>query len=216
MDISKIPKEYIEVAKYLQKNMKTRNGVLNKKKTKFFKGQSALNCLLRLNYKSKTRPPIQCINDADVIMTKLLKYGIIKRVERKPCSKQLNSIENQSFHYGLYYIWVYKNNAKRTRNVFLTYTLVLLFLFITLTTHWPKYIFEHDNLYRLVLGLARLLAVFFVIVILFILLRGLVYLFTSKLLKRGVLILPNLFADCSPKEIFVPWIQFSEKKLEKK
>jgi len=75
---------------------------------------------------------------------------------------------------------------------------------------------KHSGMYDIVLALVQTIGSIFCMGGFFLLIRLAVFEITKKMWgDRGLMLLPDLFADCSFKERFIPVYQLSEAKLQK-
>jgi len=225
-----VPIELYTIANYLQKIMKKKYGNFNYNRGMYFYGEDARNALLRFEYfnyvssfdyvkKIKNPdhhflPDIESFEDADRILSELLKYNLIQAVnvdekEKRPIITAKPD-GNNKFELDQYYMWNYLNDIELLLKLGLITSVILLLCII------HAILVTNDNLsiHGLVLILVKIIIFLFGIGGLFLLVRFIILEVTKKKWNGvGILILPDLFADCSFKERFIPLYQYTEAKL---
>ncbi|KAG4090600.1 hypothetical protein H8356DRAFT_954444 [Neocallimastix lanati (nom. inval.)] len=249
MDFSNVPIELLEVSNYLQKIMKKKVGNFNADKAIYFYGEDAKNSLLRFEYfnyvtnvnisynKKKNQPQnssepnlpkIECVEDAERILSQLLEYHLIQAVivEENVPQSMLPIITAKLVHprYQLnqYYVWNYVNTFEvKIKFFFIKLCRIAIFLTVATILFYEFFTrFISNNATALFLALVKTLAFIIGIIGLFFLVRFLVFKVTQRIGQKsgrhgGLMILPELFADCTFREKFIPLYQFSETKLQK-
>ncbi|ORX56609.1 translocation protein [Piromyces finnis] len=213
-DFSKVPKDVMEIAKYLlssDSKMKTRSGVLNGRRVEYFKGKAATHALMRKAYsKSKKRPTIDNREKAAEYMKQLVENGLILRVNHTPHSKQCSFNQTQDFNDDFYFVWIYEGSQLKT--LLLGFGILLIVLAGVMFQVWPANL--RKGAYYILVALMWVMVAFFVMVIF----RFILYLVTLLVCKRSIWLFPNLFADCGVIESFQPTWGYGdedEKKLAK-
>ncbi|ORX48923.1 hypothetical protein BCR36DRAFT_354008 [Piromyces finnis] len=245
MDYTKAPIELLEVSNYLQKIMQKNTGNLNGEKAIYFYGDIAKNSLLRFEYFSyvssfdnenqnndpnhRFLPAIECIEDAEKILNQLLENHLIQAVtvDTNTPKNTLPVIttkpeNNNVFELDQYYVWNYVNTMENKVKIFLIACISVVFIVIAsiFGSFYHRIYNSHDKkhhtMYDMVLALVETIAYIFGMGGLFLLIRFAVFQVTKIMWKdRGLMLLPDLFADCSFKERFIPVYQLSEAKLKK-
>ncbi|OUM57333.1 hypothetical protein PIROE2DRAFT_65069, partial [Piromyces sp. E2] len=177
----------------------------------------------------KFLPNIECIEDAERILNQLLENHLIQAVtvDQSTSKSDLPVItakpeNNNKFELDQYYVWNYINTMENRVKIFLLLCISAVFAVITFifgsfynriyNSHGQK----HHGMYDIVLALVETIAYIFGMGGLFLLIRFLVFQVTKIMWKdRCLMLLPDLFADCSFKERFIPVYQLSEAKLQK-
>ncbi|KAJ1556849.1 Translocation protein S62 [Nowakowskiella sp. JEL0078] len=180
----------------------------------YLKGKSAVNALLRENYKkSSARPPVEDRQIAEQLMNKLTKDGVFFQVDKVEKSKHLNihqqlATSPPQFSQDAYYVWIYEGSQWRTYA--LASIVVLLILAGVMFPLWPR--FMQTGVYYLSLGVLGLMGVLMVIVVI----RLIIWVGLVLATGRGGWLFPNLFEDVGIIESFVPFWGWDEKKGDKK
>jgi len=245
MDYTNAPIELLEVSNYLQKIMKKKTGNFNGDKALYFYGDTAKNSLLRFEYfnyvssfdneKQNTDPDhqflpaIECIEDAEAILNRLLEHHLIQAVtvEEDVSNSALPVItakpeNNNKFDINHHYVWNYINTMENKVRIFLVLCIAsvltvlagIFFNFYNQIKNGENQ--KHRGMYDIVLALVETIASIFGMGGLFLLIRFAVFQITKIMWKdRGLMLLPDLFADCSFKERFIPVYQLSEARLQK-
>jgi len=199
-DFSKVPKDVMEIAKYLlssDSKMKTRSGVLNGRRVEYFKGKAATHALMRKAYsKSKKRPTIENREKAAEYMNELVNNGLILRVNHTPHSKQCSFNQTQTFNDDFYFVWIYEGSQLKT--LILGFGILLIVLAGVMFQVWPAKL--RRGAYYILVALMWVMVAFFVMVIF----RFILYLVTLVVCKRSIWLFPNLFADVGIIESFEP------------
>lgn len=213
------PKELVEVAKYLanfkQSGLRLREAVLDGKRIHYFKGKSAINALLRPQYNSPTRPPVQDQDDALMLLNTMNRVHFFLLVERSeaPSSggpRTLEIVRNQSVFPEGYYAFFYQGSQlSTTLGGILLIGLVFAGVMFPL---WPN--FMREGAWYLSVAVLGFLGLLFIIAII----RLIFYLITIVVARPGIWIFPNLFEDVGFFESFVPlwaWDDTAERKKAK-
>jgi hypothetical protein len=245
MDYTNAPIELLEVSNYLQKIMPKKTGNFNADKALYFYGDDAKNSLLRFEYfnyvasfdnekqnndpNHKFLPSIECIEDAERILNQLLENHLVQAVTvDESTSKNVLPVitakpeNNNAFELDQYYVWNYVNTMENKVKIFLILCVGAVFTVIACifgsfyNRIYKNHDQKHHGMYDVVLALVETIAYLFGMGGLFLLIRFLVFKITKIMWKdRGLMLLPDLFADCSFKERFIPVYQLSEAKLKK-
>jgi len=210
-DFSKVPKDVMEIAKYLlssESKMKTRSGILNGRRVEYFKGKAATHALMRKAYsKSKKRPTIDNREKAAEYMNKVVENGLILRVDHTPHSKQCSFNPSQTFNDDFYFIWVYEGSQLKT--LLLGFGILLIVLAGVMFQVWPARL--RRGAYYILVALMWVMVAFFIMVIF----RFILYLVTLLVCKRSIWLFPNLFADVGIIESFEPLWGYGDEGAEK-
>ncbi|ORX79589.1 translocation protein [Anaeromyces robustus] len=210
-DFSKVPKDVMEVAKYLlssDSKMRTRSGVLNGRRVEYFKGKAATHALLRKAYsKSKKRPTIDNREKAAEYMKELVDNGLILRVNHTPHSKQCSFNQIQDYNDDFYYIWIYEGSQLKT--LLLGFGILLIVLAGVMFQVWPLKL--RRGAYYILVALMWFMVAFFIMVIF----RFILYLISLVVCKRSIWLFPNLFADVGIIESFQPVWGYGDEEAEK-
>ncbi|KAI8814514.1 translocation protein [Cladochytrium replicatum] len=221
LQLPQIPREHINAADYLRSGdskMKNRQGVLNGKRVDFFKGKSAVNALLRQNYKatakrSRPRPPVTDRPSAEKLLSTLLSDGLFVRVDKPPKSKHLTLTQHHPHHQppfaaDAYYAWAYEGSEWSM--YLLGLALVALTLAGVMFPLWPMPM--KTGVWYLSLGVLGIMGLFMILVVV----RLFIWIGTLIVLGQGGWLYPNLFADVGIIESFIPLWGWDPKKGEKR
>lgn len=219
----------VNIANFLKdhKQLKQRQGSLQGNTVEFFRFKRAQRLLLSEEYKTKSEnpknqlPPITNDDQAKSLFAHLIKNQLLlpgqKLHTQEAREKNLNPKkgtpvfllkQNAELTPDEYYVWFYKKTnpwdlVKGFGIVAAIFTLILFPL-------WP--FFMRKGVWYLSMGCLFLIALFFVIAII----RLIIFSITYVALKPGLWIFPNLFEDCGFFESFVPLYGWHESESEKK
>lgn len=212
-----ISPQALAVADYLRnhKLLKQRPGILNGKRSDFFRVKRAIRALEDPKYKAlQTKPnsklpPINSRNEAISIFRLMPINQMALRVDKLPTQTalmmkqkpeqgvpvlQVNS--QQEFGDDMYYTWFY-NPVPLTTYLYGALGVAAIFAGV-LFPLWP--IFLRQGVWYLSVGMLGLIGVFFGIAIV----RLIIFVLTWPTVKPGVWIFPNLFADVGFVDSFIP------------
>lgn len=221
----------VNVAKFLRKNdvLKQRKGLLQGNLVDFFRFKRAARALLSDAYKKKQEnpknnlPPIKNEDEAKAVFVLLIRNQLVHPGEKlssakakenqlipkkgTPCFLPLQKAELKPDEY---YIWFY--NEKNPWDFVLGLGVIAAVLALILFPLWPM--FMRKGVWYLSMALLGLIALFFVIAII----RLIIFSITYFALSPGLWIFPNLFEDCGFFDSFKPlyaWNYPKEKKSKK-
>jgi len=193
------PPEVFNVASYLrnadQSSLRIREGALNGKRVRFFKGKSAVTAIMNENYKSPSRPNVTTREEAGAVITQLLLHQFIIRCDKQP-SAILKINPAQQFNDEFYYAWLYEGS--QLRSVLGGIGLLIAVLTLVLFPLWPP-VLRNGAWYVSVAGLGFLGFLFVLAII-----RLILFVITFIVLPPGVWLFPNLFEDVGFVESFIP------------
>jgi len=205
---SSAPPQVLNLVKWLRSpksEVKTRIGVLNGKRIDYFKGKSAVKALLSPAYaKLKGVPPQpKTEEEATAQLLAIIPYAFFLRVERGSPSgssssspKQLQIIQQQTFHPDMHFAWFYEGPQWTT---YLGGALmVAVILAGVMFPLWPPIMRLGVYYLSLVfLGLIGLLIALAIVRLIF-------YVITVVVASPGIWLFPKLFADVGFVESFIP------------
>lgn len=212
-----ISPQALAVADYLRnhKELKQRPGILNGKRSDFFRVKRAIRALEDPKYKTlqskpnSKLPPINSRNEAISIFRLMPINQMALRVDKLPtmqavAMKQkpeqgvpvLQVNPQQEFGDDMYYTWFY-NPVPLTTYLYGALGVAAIFAGV-LFPLWP--IFLRQGVWYLSVGMLGLIGVFFGIAIV----RLIIFVLTWPTVKPGVWIFPNLFADVGFVDSFIP------------
>ncbi|KAK9765397.1 Translocation protein S62 [Basidiobolus ranarum] len=193
-----VPKEYLKVADYLlnskHSGLQTREGIMNERRVRYFKGSEACSSLLEVNYVHKTRPKIASRVEAETVLQVLLDSGLIVKSSIK--DNYLTMAPTNNFTEDDHYVWLYEGS--KLKAVLSAVGLVGLVLFLVMFPLWPALM--RDGVWYISISIIGLLGLLMFISVI----RLIFYLSTYVILKPGIWIFPNLFEDVGFFESFVP------------
>ncbi|KAK9717927.1 Translocation protein S62 [Basidiobolus ranarum] len=193
-----VPKECLKVADYLmnsrQSGLEAKEGIMNERRVKYFKGSDACGSILGASYVHKTRPKVASREEAENVLQSLLDYGLIAKCQKD--GNHLMMIPLRNFKEGDYYVWLYEGSQLRT--VLGAVGLVALVLFFVMFPLWPA--FMRDGAWYVSIFAISLLGLLMGISVI----RLIFYITTYVVCKPGIWIFPNLFEDVGFFESFVP------------
>lgn len=190
---------------------KARRGLLNGKRVDYFKGKSALKSLLAPAYaKAKKVPTIADEAAATALLEKLLPHAFFLRTDRQETPtaatpgqlKPLTMAKQQSFSPDGYYTWFIAPSALST--YIGSGIMVLILLAGVMFPLWPPSL--RLGVYYLSLGLLGLIGLFIGIAIV----RLILWVITSLVMKKGIWWFPNLFEDVGFVDSFIPFWGWDE------
>ncbi|KAG7527334.1 hypothetical protein FFLO_07035 [Filobasidium floriforme] len=185
---------------------KARRGVLNGKRVDYFKGKTAIKCLLAPAYaKTKKVPKVTNEEEASALMVRLLPHAFFLQTDRPEPPTPLPSGQprplqispQQSFSSTSYYTWFVTPSALTT--YLGSALLVLILLAGVMFPLWPPSL--RLGVYYLSLGVLGLIGVFMGIAVI----RLIIWVGTSLVMKRGIWWFPNLFEDVGFVDSFIPF-----------
>jgi len=221
----------LNVAKFLRSNeiLKQRQGLLQGNIVDFFRFKRASRALLSDAYKKKQEnpknnlPPITNEAEARDVFIQLIKNQLVHPGEKLSTAKAKENqlvpkkgtpcflpVQKAELKPDEYYIWFYKE--KNPWEFVMGLGVVVGIFTLILFPLWP--LFMRKGVWYLSMGLLGLIALFFVIAII----RLIVFLITYVILSPGLWIFPNLFEDCGFFDSFKPlyaWNLPKEKKSKK-
>lgn len=212
-----ISPQALAVADYLRnhKLLKQRPGILNGKRSDFFRVKRAIRALEDPKYKqlqskpNSKLPPINSRNEAISIFRLMPINQMALRVDKLPTQTALMMKQKpeqgvpvlqvnpqQEFGDDMYYTWFY-NPVPLTTYLYGALGVAAIFAGV-LFPLWP--IFLRQGVWYLSVGMLGLIGVFFSIA----LVRLVIFVVTWPTVKPGVWIFPNLFADVGFVDSFIP------------
>lgn len=219
----------LNIANYLRDNaqLKRRSGTLQDSTVEFYKVKRAVRALLSDEYKKKAAipsyklPVIKDSNQARAVIAQLINNRLTLPAEKlhtadarakglKP-KKDLPCLvlqQKTDLNDNQYLVWFY---TKRTTLDLIKGLAVVIGAFtLILFPLWP--LFMRRGVWYLSMGMLGLIALFFVIAII----RLIIFIITLVALKPGLWIFPNLFADCGFFDSFKPLYAWNEPKKSKR
>nr|CAA67878.1 SEC62 [Yarrowia lipolytica] len=215
-----ISPQALAVADYLRshKLLKQRPGILNGKRSDFFRVKRAIRALEDPKYKqlqskpNSKLPPINSRNEAISIFRLMPINQMALRVDKLPTQTALMMKQKpeqgvpvlqvnpqQEFGDDMYYTWFY-NPVPLTTYLYGALGVAAIFAGV-LFPLWP--IFLRQGVWYLSVGMLGLIGVFFGIA----LVRLVIFVLTWPTVKPGIWIFPNLFADVGFVDSFIPlWV----------
>ncbi|AOW01843.1 translocation protein SEC62 [Yarrowia lipolytica] len=212
-----ISPQALAVADYLRshKLLKQRPGILNGKRSDFFRVKRAIRALEDPKYKqlqskpNSKLPPINSRNEAISIFRLMPINQMALRVDKLPTQTALMMKQKpeqgvpvlqvnpqQEFGDDMYYTWFY-NPVPLTTYLYGALGVAAIFAGV-LFPLWP--IFLRQGVWYLSVGMLGLIGVFFGIA----LVRLVIFVLTWPTVKPGIWIFPNLFADVGFVDSFIP------------
>ncbi|KAK4053238.1 Translocation protein S62 [Microbotryomycetes sp. JL221] len=197
------------VAQFLRSNksgLKHKTGALGGKRVDYFKGKSAIKALQSPAYsKLKHVPSITSSDEATDVLTRLNQHAFFLRINRahhhgssnKDAPKPVQIIPEQLFTSEEYYVWFMDATTPLTQ-LALAVGLVVVVLAAVMFPLWPTKL--RVGVWYLSIVVLGLIGLFFVMAII----RLIVWLITIVLLRPGIWIFPNLFADVGFVDSFIP------------
>lgn len=217
---ARAPQDIRNVVNFLRSSkagIKVRVGVLNGKRTDYFKGKAAVKALLSPAYtKVKNVPKVENEEDAQKLLGSMIPFAFYLRVERgAPTSsasnapKLLNINPQQMFQTDSYYAWFYEGSQV------MTYVGGIAMLAVMLAgvmfPLWPPIM--RLGVWYISIFVLGLIGLFFAIAIV----RLIFFVITAVVADPGIWIFPKLFADVGFVESFIPvWEWHQPKKKGKK
>ncbi|KAI5476679.1 translocation protein SEC62 [Pseudohyphozyma bogoriensis] len=205
---AKCPPELRKVVTFLRNKagIKTKIGVLNGKRTDYFKGKHAIKALLTPAYASLTTskthpaPKVSSETEATALLHSLLQYTFFLQVTRQPSGtpqlKALQIVPNQSIIPDEYYVWLLDVNP--IKSLIIAVGMVAVVLAAVMFPLWPVKL--RIGVWYLSIGVLGLIGLFFGIAIV----RLIFWVITIVVAKPGIWIFPNLFADVGFVDSFIP------------
>lgn len=221
----------VSVADFLVKNqiLKQRKGLLQGNLVDFFRYKRAARALLSDSYKKKQEnpknnlPPVKTEDDAKSVFILLIKNQLVIPGEKLSTSKAKENnlvpkkgtpsflpLQKANLSPDEYYIWIYK--PKNPWDFLMGVGVIAAIFTLILFPLWP--LFMRKGVWYLSMFLLGLIALFFVIAII----RLIIFVITYFTLSPGLWIFPNLFEDCGFFDSFKPlyeWNHPKEKKSKK-
>ncbi|KAJ1983998.1 Translocation protein S62 [Dimargaris cristalligena] len=200
--MDKAPKDIRNVAKYLsdvsQSGLRAREGILNGRRVEYFKGKSAINALLKEQYKAKSRPTVADRDDAAEILKDLVRYQFVVRCDRssEEDTRMLRLNPMQAFQEESYYAWLYEGSQWTI--ILGGIGLVAVVLAGVMFPLWPP-ILRDGAWYISVAGLGFLGFLFILSIV-----RLILYVLTVFTIPPGLWLFPNLFEDVGFIDSFIP------------
>ncbi|TYJ52990.1 hypothetical protein B9479_006412 [Cryptococcus floricola] len=184
---------------------KVRMGILNGKRVEYFKGKTAVRCLLSPQYqKLKKVPAITTEDEAKALLARVLPFAFFLRTDRPPPEalpppgqpKPLRLAPQQSFDPASYYTWFYDGSP------LYTYlggaAMVFIMLAGVMFPLWPVTL--RIGVWYLSVGVLCLVGLFIVMAIV----RLIFWCLTVMVCQRAIWIFPNLFEDVGFVDSFIP------------
>ncbi|KAJ1984813.1 Translocation protein S62 [Dimargaris verticillata] len=196
------PKQTLNVVKYLRdpakSGLRVREGILNGRRVEYFKGKSAVNAILREQYKASSRPAAADREEAAEILRDVLQYQFIVRCDRSDAddARKLRINPKMAFQEESYYAWLYEGSQWMI--ILGGIGLVAVVLAGVMFPLWPP-ILRDGAWYLSVAGLGFLGFLFILSII-----RLILYVITVIALPPGLWLFPNLFEDVGFIESFIP------------
>lgn len=221
----------VNVAKFLRKNslLKQRKGLLQGNLVDFFRFKRASRALLSEDYKKKQEnpknnlPPVRNETDAKGVFAMLIRNQLVHPGEKLSSAKAKENqlvpkkgtpwflpLQKAELTPDEYYIWFY--NEKSPWDIVLGFGVIAAVFTLILFPLWPA--FMRKGVWYLSMAMLGLIALFFVIAII----RLIIFVITYVILSPGLWIFPNLFEDCGFIDSFKPfyaWNYPKEKKSKK-
>ncbi|CDZ96161.1 translocation protein [Phaffia rhodozyma] len=181
--------------------VKSRNGLLNGKRTDYFKGKNAIKALLSPLYaKQKNVPKVTTEEEAVKLLHSIIPCAFFLRVNRSaegsPRVIQINPQQAFSPDGSEYYAWFYEGSQLWT--MIAAFGMVACMLAAVLYPLWPYTM--RLGVWYLSIGILMLLAAFFVLAIF----RLIFYVITLVVARPGIWIFPRLFEDVSFMDSWTP------------
>ncbi|ORX90654.1 translocation protein, partial [Basidiobolus meristosporus CBS 931.73] len=178
-----------------QSGLKVKEGIMNERRVKYFKGKwAACASLLGAGYPNKARPKVASREEAESVLQTLLDHGLIASCHKSGDS--LTMMPVRKFTENGCFVWLYEGSQLRT--ILGAIGLVALVLFFVMFPLWPA--FMRDGAWYLSVTAISLLGLLMAISII----RLAFYVSTYIICKPGIWIFPNLFEDVGFFESFVP------------
>ncbi|WVQ77913.1 hypothetical protein IAR50_007619 [Cryptococcus sp. DSM 104548] len=184
---------------------KVRMGILNGKRVEYFKGKTAVRCLLSPQYqKLKKVPAVTTEDEAKALLAKILPFAFFLRTDRPPPEslppagqpKPLRLAPQQAFDPASYYTWFYDGSP------LYTYlggaAMVFIMLAGVMFPLWPVTL--RIGVWYLSVGVLCLVGLFIGLAIV----RLIFWCLTVVACKRAIWIFPNLFEDVGFVDSFIP------------
>ncbi|WVN87650.1 uncharacterized protein L203_102833 [Cryptococcus depauperatus CBS 7841] len=195
---------------------KVRLGILNGKRVEYFKGKTAIRCLLSLQYqKLKKVPIVKDEDEAKDLLVKILPFAFFLRTDRlsEPPTpsgqpKPLRLAPQQAFEPLTYYTWFYDGSPLYT--YLGAAAMVVVMLAGVMFPLWPVKL--RIGVWYLSVGVLGLVGAFIGLAIV----RLIIWLVTVVSMKRAIWIFPNLFEDVGFVDSFIPGWEWDEPKSKKK
>lgn len=206
------PAEAQRVVSWLRNKagMKTKVGVLGGKRVDYFKGKSAAKALQSPAYaKLKNVPKVTNEEEAANLLQSIVPFAFFLKVDRKhsisstssqgvkgPSMKVLEVIREQNFAPDQYYVWLVEGSQIKT--VIGGVAMVAIILAGVMFPLWPTSL--RIGVWYLSMATLGVIALFFGLAIF----RLIFYVISWLLVKPGIWIFPNLFADVGFVDSFIP------------
>ncbi|KAJ1344115.1 hypothetical protein BSLG_001255 [Batrachochytrium salamandrivorans] len=208
-----LPEDLLLVANFLrntsESELRVRQGFLNGKRVEFFKGKHAVNALLRAPYsKNPKRPTVSDREAGEAMIASLLSHHVFIPVSKGPKEQKLGLVPpGKPFSENEFYVWVYEGS--QWRGTLIAVGVLMLTFAGVMFPLWPESL--RQGVYYLSLGLMGLIGALMGIAVL----RLIIWVVLLLGSWTRWLAFPNLWADVSIIESFMPLWGWDERKKQK-
>ncbi len=203
MSFDKLDAQLLRATKYLRQGavLKVSECIMADKRVDVFKGTLAVKALLAPPYaKVAGAPRVATEADAVALLQRLMDAGVFLRARSPNNTKFLQPDMSRTWSDDAIYAWIYEGS--QTATIVGSIALLSAVLGVILFPLWPASMRSGTSYLMHILMYLCLGFIAFLVVIS--ILRGIFYALTAALLKPGIWIFPNLWADCGFFESFVP------------
>lgn len=180
-----------------QSSLKIFEGIMADKRVDVFKGSGAIKALLSEQYKKrKNCYAVNCKEDAEELLQKMLDYGLFIRSVSVNGTKFLQPDLSRKWSEDALYAWVMENSQFWT--LLGAFGLLLASFGIVMYPLWPA------SMRNLTWYVMMLLVAFLVFLIVISIIRLIVFGLTYFTMSPGIWIFPNLYEDVSFIDSFIP------------